>query len=341
MRVLVIGGTNFIGPHVVRRLCEMDHEAMVFHRGLHETALPAEVRHIHSALAGIPVVSFPEELRSFAPDIALHMVAMGERDAQAVMRAFKGIARRVVAASSGDVYRAYGVFQRTEPGPLQPVPLTEDSPLRQALYPYRKLAKGPSDWMHDYDKILVERAILSDPELPGTILRLPMVFGPDDPGHRLFYFLKRMDDGRPAILLDESQARWRWTNGYVENVAAAIALAVTDERAAGRIYNVGEPATPTQAEWVGKIGGAAGWSGRVVALPPERLPAHLRQDYNLAQDILMDTARIRRELGYAEAVTLEEALRHTVAWERANPPEQIPAEKFDYAAEDAALAAAG
>lgn len=338
MRVLVIGGTNFIGPQVVGRLSEMGHEVTVFHRGYHEAALPAEVLHVHSASAGIPVVNFPEELKSFAPHVVLHMVAMGEQDAQAVMRAFQGTARRVVAVSSGDVYRAYGVFQHSEPGPLEPMPLTEDSPVRQALYPYRRYCKGPDEWMFHYDKILVERTVLGDPELPGTILRLPMVFGPGDPGHRLFYYLKRMDDHRPAILMEESQSRWRWTTGYVENVAAAIVLAVTDERAAGRIYNVGETTTPAQAEWVERIGQAAGWNGRLLVVPKERLPAHLKQDYNLDQDIVMDSSRIRQELGYAEPVPLEEALRRTIAWERANPPEQIPPGKFDYAAEDAALA---
>ena len=33
MRILVIGGTRFIGPPAVRRLVEMGHEVTVFHRG--------------------------------------------------------------------------------------------------------------------------------------------------------------------------------------------------------------------------------------------------------------------------------------------------------------------
>jgi hypothetical protein len=43
-------------------------------------------------------------------------------------------------------------------------------------------------------------------------------------------------------------------------------------------------------------------------------------------------------LGYAEGTAPDEALRRTVAWERANPPEQIDPALFDYAEEDAALA---
>jgi hypothetical protein len=47
------------------------------------------------------------------------------------------------------------------------------------------------------------------------------------------------------------------------------------------------------------------------------------------------TDRIRNELGYREVIPLEEALRRTIAWERAHPPEH-PFAKFDYPAEDAA-----
>jgi nucleoside-diphosphate-sugar epimerase len=33
MKVLIIGGTNFIGPPVVRRLTDLGHQVAVFHRG--------------------------------------------------------------------------------------------------------------------------------------------------------------------------------------------------------------------------------------------------------------------------------------------------------------------
>jgi nucleoside-diphosphate-sugar epimerase len=38
---------------------------------------------------------------------------------------------------------------------------------------------------------------------------------------------------------------------------------------------------------------------------------------NLAQHWVVDTSRIRRELGYRERIAREEAIRRTVAWERA------------------------
>ena len=41
MRVLIIGGTHFIGPAVVRSLHEMGHEVTVFHRGQTTADLPS------------------------------------------------------------------------------------------------------------------------------------------------------------------------------------------------------------------------------------------------------------------------------------------------------------
>ncbi len=178
---------------------------------------------------------------------------------------------------------------------------------------------------------------MSDPTVQGTILRLPAVYGPNDGQHRLFEFLKRMDDQRPAILLDERMAQWRWTRGYVENVAAAIAIAITNDRATGRIYNVGEAHTLPMIEWVRAIAHVADWHGEIVTLPADRVPPHLVPDIDVNQDLLIDTTRIREELGYHEPISVDEALRHAVAWERANPPKEVDAKQFDYAAEDAAL----
>jgi nucleoside-diphosphate-sugar epimerase len=164
-----------------------------------------------------------------------------------------------------------------------------------------------------------------------------MVYGPRDRQHRLFEYLKRMDDGRPAILLDEGMANWRWTKGYVENLATAVVLAVTDERAAGRVYNAGEQDTLTWAEWVRAIGRVAGWDGEVMVVPKQDLPEQLVSEQNTEQHLVVDTTRIRKELGYREHVSREDALRRTVAWQRAHPPEKIDPGRFDYAAEDTVL----
>jgi nucleoside-diphosphate-sugar epimerase len=267
------------------------------------------------------------------------MMAYTEADGRALLALFKGLARRLVVISSGDVYRAYDRLRKKDPGPPDPTPLTEDSPLREKLYPYRDTADGPEDFAYSYEKILVERAVMDDPDLPATVLRLPMVFGPGDGQHRLFSYLKRMMDNRPFILIPESVARWRGLRGYVEDMGEAVSLCVTSDQAAGRTYHVAYQDRLTDREWVEKIGRAAGWQGEVITLPDDRLPKHLQHDYDLSQDWTLDSSRIRRELGYREIITREVAMERTVAWERANPQEKIDEAEFDYAAEDRTVAA--
>ena len=333
MKVLIVGGTNFIGPYVVRHLVDASHEVVVFHRGRTEASLPESVGRLTGDRRNLG--DFTGEFRRLRAEVVLDMIPMNERDARVLASIFKGIVRRIVVVSSQDVYRAYDRVTRRDPGVPDPIPLAEDAPLREKLYPYEL------EGVEDYEKILVESVVMGDPDVPGTILRLPAVYGPGDYQHRLFEYLKRMDDRRPAILLGEGMAAWRWTHGYVEDVASAIALAMADESAAGRVYNVGEADPPSRAGWVRDIGRAAGWDGVVVAVPENRLPEHLDWGLDTKQHWVVDTTRIRRELDYRETVPRDEALRRSVEWEREHPPEKLDPSSFDYAAEDVALAGLG
>jgi nucleoside-diphosphate-sugar epimerase len=339
MRILLIGGTGFIASHVVRQLAGLGHEVSVFHRGI--TRPPVPVNDIIGDRNELQLHA--EKFRALQPDVIVDFVLSDGKQAKQLVDAFGGLTARIVAISSGDVYRACGILHGFETGPLQSVPLTEESELRtkQNVYGPEALARLRStfSWLGDeYDKISVENAVMNAPDLAGTVLRLPMVYGPGDPLHRLFPYLKRMDDKRPAILLQDDAASWRGPRGYVENVAAAIALATVAPAAAGRIYNIAEKEAFSEAEWVRTIGSAVHWNGAVIALSNYALPAHLRVPYRNEQHWEMDSARIRKELGYKEPVDFTTALERTIAWERANPPHQIDPKQFDYAVEDAALA---
>ncbi len=190
-----------MGPFLVRELADAGHEVLLFHRGEHEPDLPAQ--HVYGDFA-----EFDRHfgaLREFEPEVVIDMLAVRASDAGRV-GAFARSARHAVVLSSADVYRAFGRIWRSEPGPPDPVPLTEDCPLREQVLDA------------EYDKIGVEAA-LRELELPVTVLRLTGVHGPGDFQHRLWSYLKRMDDGRSAILLDETMAAWRWARVYVEDAA--------------------------------------------------------------------------------------------------------------------------
>jgi nucleoside-diphosphate-sugar epimerase len=148
-----------------------------------------------------------------------------------------------------------------------------------------------------------------------------------------------MDDGRPTILISNQMADWRGMRGYAENMAEAITLCVTLNQAARCIFHIADRENITEVDWIRRIGGAADWHGRIVALDDQHLPGHLKQGYNPYQDLALDSTRIRDQLGYTELVTPEEAMHQTVAWERANPPPKFNPSQFDYAAEEEALKA--
>jgi nucleoside-diphosphate-sugar epimerase len=287
VRVLVIGGTGFIGACIVRQSASHEHVVAVYHRGLTQAVLPDHVERFTDSLSVMSIQRFPTELFEFKPDAVILTVAMGAVDARAAVEAFAGRAGRIVLLSSGDVYRAYGRLTGIEPGPIQKGLLTEDAPLRSVLFPYRHKASSPEALEYWYEKILAERAVLNAPDLPGTVLRLPKVYGPGG------------NEDLATVYRYRHHPNWRWTHGFVENVAAAVELAAIHPAAGGRIYNVGEAITPTIAE-------------RLAWLPPSTIEPDLGSQFDFNQDIAYDTSRIRVELGYCEIVPEKEGLLRTL-----------------------------
>lgn len=337
MKILLVGGSGFIGRFTTEQLLQSGHHVTIFHRG--KTSAPQGTEEILGDRQFLQ--DHQPEFRRQKFDVVVDFVLSSGRQAQQLVDTFRGIAGRIVALSSMDVYRAWGVFYNMEPGGLQELPLTEDSDLRtsRVTYPPDVLKKTQTiyGWLDaEYDKIPVEQAVLGEPKLPGTILRLPMVYGPGDPVHRFHPILKRIDDGRKQIIFADGVAPLRTPRGYVEDVGAAIALAAISPQAARRVYNVCETEFFGELDWARKIAAATGWAGEFAVLPHDRTPKHLLWPGNTAQHLVVSSERIRKELGYREFLPREEAIRRTIEWERANPPAQ-PLAQFDYEAEDSAL----
>lgn len=312
MRVLAIGATGFIGRHLLPLLLEQGHEVAVFRSGRTVLSLPKGIRDIRGNRDHLS--DSEPEFRRFAPDRVLDMILYTEEQAWELVKTFRDIAGRVIAVSSADVYRNYDGFHRKATAPPDPVPLSEDAPLRQTRYPYRGECLS-FEYAHDYEKILVEQLLLSDPVLPATVLRLPAVYGPGDRQHRLQPYLRDMRGDGAAILLEEGQAAWRWTRGYVENIAAALACVVMSSRGAGSVYNIGDELTFTEAEWIERIGAVAGWGGKVIPVPRAELPENLRQPFDWRYHLWTDTTAMHSEFGYVQPISLDDALRRTVDWE--------------------------
>ncbi|MGR4864139.1 NAD-dependent epimerase/dehydratase family protein [Caulobacter sp. LARHSG274] len=316
MSVLVLGGTGFIGAPLVRRLLADGVETAVGHRGTGAVAAGAASR----VLDRRDVAAVAAVVRELGATTVVDLLAYTEADTLPLVAALSGRIARYVLVSSADVYRNYeGLHRKARPAPILER-LTEDSPLRETRFPYRlarpRAAGDPQAWMDAYDKIPLEEAVRAEAGFASTILRLPLVFGPGDRQRRFSWAIRPMVANRPRFVVPHPWASWRATFGYVDDVAAGIALAAVDPRAAGETFNLGRANTPTNLAWAATFAEHLAWPGEVQLAHPRVARGALASavaGLDLGYPLFLDNARIRRRLGYSEPTPLEEALARTVA----------------------------
>lgn len=336
MRILVLGGTGFMGKPLCQMLATQGHELAVISRGEKVPNLPAGALHIKGDRFDLAAVA--AKIDSFAPETIIDMFAMTAQGDLPVFEFFSQRVSRYVMISSCDVYRSMGRLLGVEPGPVIEGVLDETGPLREKLYPYRDLMDHTGGG--NYDKIPLESACLKDYGFEGTVLRLPMVYGPDDRQHRFRDMVKHMADARPAILFPDFTANWTSTYGYVDNVAAAIAAAATHDAARGEIFNVGDVNDLPQKGWAAAIGKQMNWPGEIISARRVDLPekrAATAAGGNFRQDLRLDTGKIKNLLGFVAPVDFDTALQRMIAYELEHLGE-ADAGDFDYEADDAFLA---
>lgn len=306
MRVTVLGGTGFVGRHVTRQLVAAGAEVTTIARGTTaaSTGLAAQSLKADRADAG----ALARALATAAPEVVIDMIAYQPRDIDLLLDALPTSVEQLVVISSGDVYARYGVFLGVSRGPSDASPLHEQSLLRTELFPYRRKARGPDDVLWSYEKVLVERAAAVWPGGTTTILRLPIVYGPNDRQRRVAKYVEQLRISAGSLCLNAAEAAWRCTRGYVEDVAAAITLAVLSEAAVGATFNVGEQEALSEAGWARAIAAVEGWKGEIVIDPS----ADSTIDANWNVDVILDTRRIRDVLGYDEPFGPAVGLRRTV-----------------------------
>jgi nucleoside-diphosphate-sugar epimerase len=326
MRVMVLGGTRFIGAAIVEELDAHGHELLIVHRGGHEAdGLPA-ADHLHANRQDLPHLRGP--IDEFDPEAVVDNCAYSAADAETALAAI-GAGVRLLVVSSVDVYRAFGaVLAGTE---TDPVPVDETSPVRPERYPYRGQTLRSTD-ADTYEKLDVEAAYLAR---QATVCRLPMVYGERDHQRREDPILRRVRAGRDRI--PAGAGTWLWTRGYVRDVAAGIRLALESEAAVAEILNLGEARTWSMGLWARHVLEAAGSAAELVRVPDVLLPDDLKALGTVPQHLLVDSSKARDLLGWTETDP-HVALARSVAWHLANPPEDA---SDDFGDDDRALAAAG
>jgi nucleoside-diphosphate-sugar epimerase len=306
MRVLVVGGTEFISLHLVRALLRDRHEVVVLNRGRQPGRVPTGVKTIvadrkdHAALGRALAGERFEGLVdiTYAP-------TTGE-DVRALLAALGGRIGHAIFVSTGRVHDH-----------ALPIPFDEDTP--RTLY-WGEYAKN---------KIEGEDAYLSS-GLPATVVRPTHVFGPLNTRNNETFFFDRLVRGRPILI--PGDGGWLRQFGHVEDLADAMAAMLGDRRAFGRAYNVTGEESVTQVGFVELIAEVIG--RRLTLVPAAKAPF----GQNLVYDChaVYTTARIRRELGIRPRYTLASGLTRTFEWYCL---EGLDRREVDFSQDDALLAA--
>lgn len=295
-KVLVIGGTLFIGKELVRRLVARGDRVTILHRG--RSPLPAGVEEMVCDRNDVAAVRRVLAGRSF--DLVYDNVydwqrgTTAEQVAAAAEALGPGLRRYVFMSSVG----AYG----------DGLDHAEDDPLAlDHPFPYIQ------------HKARTERRLF-ELGLPVVTLRPPFVYGPENGFYREAFFWDRILAGRPVIVPDDGSRLMQFV--YVRDLVEAMLRVAEVEGAVGQAYNIADPGPITQLEAVRAFARAAGRDPRLVFLPRARIealggkvfesPLYFGEYYDLPS-ITIRIDKARRDLGF-EPTPFDAGLAETYQW---------------------------
>ena len=321
MRVLVMGGTEFISLHLLQVLRRRGHEVTVFNRGRQPGRLPAGVAAItgdrkdHAGLRerlggqrwdGVFDVTY-------APTLP--------EDVAALLDALTG-SPHVVFVSTGRVYDH-----------ALPIPYSETTPRSLYWGDYARHKIGGED-------VLLERHRASG--LPVTIVRPTHVMGPLNTRNNETFFMDRIWRGRPVLV--PGRGGWLRQFGHVEDLAEVMAALLGDRRAYGQAYNVMGEDVISQVGFVELIAEVIGRPLTLRHFDPALLKSFDKPGPVFGQNLVYDchavhtTTKLREQLGLLPRYTLHAGLAQTWEWYRAQGLADRP---VDFSFEDRLLAKIG
>ena len=301
-RVLVIGGTLFIGRVLVRRLLARDDEVTILHRG-HTNPFADQVGEIHCDRNDVDGMRQALSGRRF--DFVFDNVydwqrgTTAEQVSAAAIACSEGLKRYVFVSSVA----AYGEgLDHDEYDPLAP-------PDHPELY-----VRNKAESERDLFRLHREQGI------PVATLRPPYIYGPENPFYREAFFWDRLLADRSIIVPGDGSRLMQFV--YVDDVARAAVLAADRDAAIGRAYNVANERPVTQLELAQALARAAGKEPRLVHVPRKRIeasggkvfepPFYFAQYFDMPP-ITQKIDRARQELGF-EPTPFSDGLAETFQW---------------------------
>ena len=238
MRLLVLGGTHFLGRHVVTAALARGHEVATFTRGV-SGAPPEGAR----ALLGDrdDPAALPAALQDWEPELVVDtscQTRAAARNAAAVLGAVRGYA----FVSSLNAYRNW------PPGPIGP---EDDEPTWDT-----------EDDDYGPNKAYAERVIGAAVGDGFLTARAGLILGPHDPIHRLGWWLDRIARGgrvvvpaegmdQPISVIDARDlADWLVESAELGRSGAVNAKGPAGMTTLGGLLDVCREVTGSEAEWV-------------------------------------------------------------------------------------------
>jgi predicted dehydrogenase/nucleoside-diphosphate-sugar epimerase len=325
-RVLVTGGTGFVGRALVRRLLNDGYRVRVLARKLSRARSVADTR--AEIFWGDVADSESFDRAMTGCDFVVHLAAGtsgSERDSQtATLQGTRLLLelctrhkpRRLVYISSCSVY---GVADCPANGVIAENTPLERMPERRGSYSASK--QQAEDYVTEFAR---------SETIPTVILRPGTIYGP---GGDLFTPLMGFGAGSTYVVIGNGDFVLPFV--YVENLLDAIILSMEKPEAVGETFNVVDPERLTKRHYIDHVVRRVDREARVVYLPYSMLygitwmqelafgamgrnPVLSRYRLTSSQKcVVYDSQKIASKLGWRPSVPLSEALDHVVASERA------------------------
>ena len=234
--VVILGGTGFVGRHLVARLLQDGHRITVLTRAAaaHQRALPADVSLREGDVAD---VGFLRDAFADADAVVNLVGILNETsdDGSGFERVFVGIAEAVIAAM-----QAAGIHRLLQMSALH-------------------AGEGESHYLQARGR--AEQRVQAS-GLAWTLLRPSVIAGPGDGLFCRFDALLRLT---PVLPMGRADARFQPV--WIGDVVAAYARALGDDASIGQSYDLVGPEVMTLAQIVRMTAKARGRHRAVIALP--------------------------------------------------------------------------
>ena len=272
--VLVLGGSQFVGPAFVRALLSKGYEVSVLNRGT------KRVEGTTQLIADRNQADQMRELAGYTYDAVIDLSCYNAQQAEIAWDTFSPHTDRWIHLSTIAVYADI------------PQPMEEDS-IESAEY-----------WgEYGRNKSAADAYLLKQQGPSLIILRPPYLYGPGNHIDRETFVWKRVLNGDPVYIPGDGNALVQFL--HIDDLASALFLVMTTHNLTHQIYNVAAREQLTLAEYVTRLAGIAGGADTGVLGSKEEFPFG---DFPCSEN----TDRIRSALGWSERYSFDEGFAQTL-----------------------------